>query len=97
MAQTTQRIIAQNQSPLTYIFGQTPLMRVEINQGLEEITEIRLRYRIASETAENRVYLQEAMKPQAPDSPVWEAFLPGDYIADYDIEYYFELKLADLA
>ncbi|HOH78204.1 MAG TPA: hypothetical protein PLO35_00675 [Candidatus Cloacimonadota bacterium] len=97
MAQTTQRIIAQNQSPLTYIFGQTPLMRVEINQGLEEITEIRLRYRIASETAENRVYLQEAMKPQAPDSPVWEAFLPGDYIADYDIEYYFEFKLADLS
>jgi len=96
-AQGTQRIIAQNQSPLTYIYGQDPKMRLEVNMGLEEISDIRLRYRIARETADNMVYLQENMKPQAPGSAIWEAEIPSKYIEDKDIQYYFEFKLQDLS
>lgn len=96
-AQANHRVVAQNQSPLTYIYGQDTRMRLEVNMGLQEINEVRLRYRIASSGAENLLYLQETMKPQAPGSAIWEAIIPARYIQDRDIQYYFEFKLKDLS
>lgn len=96
LAQGSQAVIIQNQSPSNYVFGKDPKMRIEVTMGQQAVKEVILRYRRYSEDASNVVYQKIYMKQPSPDSPLWEVYLPSDYIRDSDIQYYFEFKPSNI-
>lgn len=79
-------VTALHVPPLTYTFGNDVTVRLEIQEGLESIREVRLMYRVQG--ASN--YMGVKMDAEAPGSIWYSAVIPANQIEDNDMEYYFE-------
>ncbi|MDP3115076.1 MAG: hypothetical protein Q8M98_09945 [Candidatus Cloacimonadaceae bacterium] len=85
-------ITALHVPPLKYTVGEDVSLRVEIEFGLEELKEVRIRYRVIGAID----YLAEPMLQEAPGSIWFVGMIPAIHVANQDIEYYFEFIKTNL-
>lgn len=76
-------------SPQTYTFNQKNDIKIEIQQGLGDIDNIKVMYRIDKEEH----WFSEDMKQDGPGSVYFTATLPAKYLTTRTIEYYFVVEL----
>lgn len=85
-------ITALHVPPRNYVVGEDLSIRVEIEYGLEELKEVRIRYRAVGA----KDYMVEAMQQDAPGSIWFVGSIPAKNMADNDIEYYIEFIKTNL-
>lgn len=78
----------QHVSPQTYMSGEDLQLMLEVQQGLEEISEITLSYRIKGES---RWYKEKAAQ-KTPGAVYYWALIPAKYLTENELEYYFTIE-----
>ncbi len=91
-AQVGQTIQAENLSSYAYTFDEDIVMRVEVYRGLDDLREVRLRYRKIN-TLE---YDTQVMSQSELDPNWWEVTIPRKAHDNSDMQYYFEFILNDM-
>jgi len=89
MAGTIFAVNLQHVPPQTYMSGQDLQLMLEIQQGLEDITEINLYYRSVGD----KRWMEEPAAQKTPGAVYYWAMIPGKYLTDQEVEYYFEVSL----
>lgn len=79
----------QHVSPQTYVFGEDLQLMLEVQQGMEDISEITLNYRIQGES---RWYEEKAVQ-KTPGAVYYWAMIPAKYLSENELEYYFSIEL----
>ncbi len=79
----------QHVSPQTYIPGEDLQLMLEVQQGLDDISELTLSYRIKGETRWNK----EKAAQKTPGAVYYWAMIPAKYLGDNELEYYFTAEL----
>lgn len=79
----------QHVSPQTFTFGEDSQLTVEVLQGLSDIAEMKLNFRMEND----KRWLTEVAKPENPGSVYYKVNIPGKYLNTDPVEYYFSIKL----
>lgn len=81
----------QHVSPGSYGFGEDVKLMVEVLQGLEEISEVKVYYRNEGEVP----WMNAPATQESPGAVYYWASIPAKFISDVKLEYYFEIQLFD--
>lgn len=81
----------QHVSPASYNLGEDVKLMIEIVQGLEEISEVKVYYRNQGEVP----WMNTAASQESPGAVYFWATIPAKFISDTKLEYYFEIQLYD--
>jgi hypothetical protein len=84
-------ISIQHASPLSYGFGEDVKLMVEVIEGLENVSSIKLYYRNAGDIP----WMSGIVTQESPGSVYYWATIPAKFFADIKMEYYFEVQLLD--
>ncbi|GAB1365546.1 hypothetical protein MASR1M36_04170 [Candidatus Cloacimonadaceae bacterium] len=82
-------VTIQHASPETFSFAEDTQLVVEVLQGLNDISEMKLNYRIGDDER----WLSETVKQENPGSVYFKVDIPGKYLSTDLVEYYFSIKL----
>jgi hypothetical protein len=82
-------VTIQHASPETFSFAEDTQLVVEVLQGLNDISEMKLNYRIG----DDKRWLSETVKQENPGSVYFKVDIPGKYLSTDLVEYYFSIKL----
>ncbi|MDD4309495.1 MAG: hypothetical protein PHO32_03880 [Candidatus Cloacimonetes bacterium] len=80
-------VALQHVPPQTYMYGKPVELTAEIQQGLEETTQVKLYFRVLG----SEIWLAETMKPESKGAAFYRLTLPSRIITTEPIEYYFEV------
>lgn len=82
-------VTIQHASPETFSFAEDTQLVVEVLQGLSDISEMKLNYRIGNDDR----WLSETVRQENPGSVYFRVDIPGKYLNTDPVEYYFSIRL----
>ncbi len=87
----TYAVSIQHASPLSYGFAEDVKLMVEVVDGLDNISSMKVYFRNEGEVP----WMSEAATQESPGSVYYWATIPAKYFSDLQMEYYFEVQLTD--